>query len=196
MLPLAEKRTSYRACSHRAIDCAGRRALAPCARDRGRWTFSPASWPPRATSRGFAAPDTSGRFSPMRVSGAAPGYLNPGTREGPRTNHPGRNDCSALNKHCEGSGRGGGVGPRRAPRKRGVYGGASAGAPRVQNPGEGVENMGVSGTSGCDCAQETPGAAYTPRRCRKLVRSRPGAPPGPSILHLMRRQCRFKPIAP
>ena len=56
MLPLAEKRTSCRACSHRAIDCAGRRALAPCARDPGRWTFSPASWPPRATSRGFAAP--------------------------------------------------------------------------------------------------------------------------------------------
>jgi hypothetical protein len=34
-------------------------------------------------------PDLPGRSTPMRLSSAAPGYLNPGTREGPRTNqHP------------------------------------------------------------------------------------------------------------
>ena len=35
----------------------------------------------------LVAPGLAGAFTPMRLSHAAPGYLNPGTLEGPRTNH-------------------------------------------------------------------------------------------------------------
>jgi hypothetical protein len=80
---------------------------------------------PRATHVGFAAlSSTLGRVPQMRVSGAAPGYLNPGTREGPRTDSPRKARSRALNKRPEPS----------APAER-------------KRPGEPAEKGGSSGVS-------------------------------------------------
>ena len=67
-------------------------------------------------------PDLPGRSTPMRVSGAAPGYLNPGTREGPRT----ENTHAGVNPvHSDDDASVAGFGPVQTPGKRGVKGGLS-----------------------------------------------------------------------
>lgn len=67
-------------------------------------------------------PDLPGRSTPMRVSSAAPGYLNPGTREGPRT----ENAQAGVNPvHSEDDASVARVGPGQTPGKRGVNAGLS-----------------------------------------------------------------------
>lgn len=55
----------------------------------------------------------------MRVSGAAPGSLNPGTREGPRTNHPAKGESGALRKRLDGNAGGGDSSPGEGVESRG-----------------------------------------------------------------------------
>jgi hypothetical protein len=63
-----------------------------------------------------------GRSTPMRLSSAAPGYLNPGTREGPRTNqHPVGPDPV----HSDDDASLTGSGADQTPGKRGGRGGLS-----------------------------------------------------------------------
>ena len=60
-------------------------------------------------------PELPGRSIPMRLSSAAPGYLNPGTREGPRTDPAGGLDSV----HSEDEASLTGPGPDQTPGKRG-----------------------------------------------------------------------------